>query len=477
MPDFSTQLTNEQRQIQQLSLRKLQGLELLHLPQLALEERLRQELERNPMLEEELPEEPVADLPPDSAASGSDADEDDEATLDERIADLDEWNDELPLPEPAAASAGTEKLPDYWLNSPAPMPSLRDQLNEEVGAAGLPRRLAELAEKIIDELDDSGYLTTPLADLAMSCDADLEELEAALHYVQSLDPAGVGARSLGECLRLQLERSGRLTPLLAAVLDNGLDDVARNRLPALAHRLKVPLDELKAALEELRRLDPAPGRRLTTTTAECIRPEVEIRRGDHGFEAVPLDDRERRLIINPVYRELLDTADLAAADRSYLREKLQRAREFIQALEQRRSTILRLAEVIASEQGPFMEHGVEALRPMTMKQAAARLGVHETTVSRAAAEKYILTPQGIFPFKFFFSGKVAAAGTDAGELSNRAVMERIRELIAAEDPKHPLSDEKIAAALTAGGVAIARRTVAKYRESMKIPPTNLRRRH
>ena len=338
------------------------------------------------------------------------------------------------------------------------------------------RRIAYVSPDC-NELDDSGYLTTPLADLAMSCDADLEELEAALHYVQSLDPAGVGARSLGECLRLQLERSGRLTPLLAAVLDNGLDDVARNRLPALAHRLRVPLDELKAALEELRRLDPAPGRRLTTTTAECIRPEVEIRRGDHGFEAVPLDDRERRLIINPVYRELLDTADLAAADRSYLREKLQRAREFIQALEQRRSTILRLAEVIASEQGPFMEHGVEALRPMTMKQAAARLGVHETTVSRAAAEKYILTPQGIFPFKFFFSGKVAAAGTDAGELSNRAVMERIRELIAAEDPKHPLSDEKIAAALTAGGVAIARRTVAKYRESMKIPPTNLRRRH
>lgn len=468
----------EQRQQQQLSLRQRQALELLHLPALELEERLTHELEANPLLEELPPENPPETALENTTPTPDNDSLGDEAELDEKLVeDNDDWADELPLPD-EEVSTGDDLVFDRVASSAAPDFSLSEELHHELATCRVSPRLAELAGAIIDSLDASGYLRTPTADLAMAFDADEAEVAAALRLVQSFDPPGVGARDLAEALRLQLERSGRLTPLLERLLAEGLDDLARNRLPALARRLGVSVAELNSAIAELRSLNPLPGERLSEETGSEAVPEIEIvRRGD-DFVVRSLREHRRRIGFSERYLRLLENdAELSGEDRAYLRDKYQRARELMRALEQRGTTLERLGGVIVATQREFLEHGVASLKPLTMKQAGAMIGVHETTISRAAADKYVATPQGIFPFRFFFSAGYEHAGESGDAVSNRVVMERIRELIAAEDSTHPLSDERVSELLKAENFPVARRTVAKYRELMKIPPSSLRRRH
>ncbi len=471
MPDQQQTLSTALRQEQQLSARQLQSLELLHLPALELEERLIQELAQNPLLEAE-----IDDFAPPPEAPETAPEPDDEASLAEKAAESDEWADELPLPGGSAQAFGaTEEERDFLLNSLAAPPSLQEQLSAELATTDAPPRLRQLAEEVIAAIDDSGYLRSTAADLAMSAAAESEEVEEAIRLVQSFDPPGVGCRDLAECLRLQLERAGRLSPLLENLLGEHLEEIARNRLPQLARTLSVSLDELNAALGELKRLNPFPGSALAPEHADFVVPEVAIRRTLEGYEAVPRRERQVRLYLAERYLKLLETPDLPPEDRAYLKEKLQQARELIRALEQRESTILRIAQVIIETQRDFLDAGVEALKPLTMKQAGERLELHETTISRAVANKFVETPQGVFPFKFFFT--TGFTNEDGEALSNRAVMERLRELVRQENPARPLSDEQLAVTLKAEGLAIARRTVAKYRESMNIPSSNLRKRH
>lgn len=465
-------LSTSLRQEQQLSARQLQSLELLNLPLLDLEERLTQELAANPLLEAESDEEwqePAPDPAPDPEPE-------DEATLDERAAESEEWADELPMPPGTEESGPSGEQREYMLNSLASTPSLQEQLSAELAMTPLPPRIRRLAEEAIGSIDDSGYLRTTAADLAMCSNATLEEAEAAIHAIQQFDPPGVGCRNLAECLRLQLERKGALTPLLSEILDHHLDEIARNRLPQLARTLHIPLEELNAALAELRKLNPFPGSALATGPSEFVLPEVAIvRKEDGDYEAVPRRNGMPKLFLAERYLKLLETPELSPEDRTYLREKLQQARELMRALDLRQSTIMRIAEVIIRTQRDFLDRGVEHLKPLTMKQAGEMLDLHETTVSRAVAGKFVETPQGTFPFKYFFTA--GFTGEDGRELSNRAVMEKIRELIDQENPAKPLSDEQLAQQLKAEGLAVARRTVAKYREQLNIPSSSLRRKH
>ena len=464
-------LSTTLRQEQQLSARQLQSLELLNLPLLDLEERLTQELAANPLLEAEPDEEWQEPSPPASAPEPED-----EATLDERAAESEEWADELPMPPGTGENGPTGEQQEYMLNSLASAPTLQEQLNAELAMTPLPPRIRQIAEEALCCIDDSGYLRTTAADLAMSCDATVEEAEAAIRAIQEFDPPGVGCRDLAECLRLQLERRGALTPLLAEILAHHLDEIARNRLPQLAKTLHISVEELNAAIAELRRLNPFPGTALAAPHSEFVLPEVAIvRKEDGDYEAVPRRNGMPKLFLAERYLRLLETPDLSPEDRTYLREKLQQAREFLHALDLRQSTIVRIAEVIIRTQRDFLDFGVEQLKPLTMKQAGEMLDLHETTISRAVANKFVETPQGTFPFKYFFTA--GFTGADGQELSNRAVMEKIRELVEHEDPAKPLSDEQLSRKLKEEGLAVARRTVAKYREQMNIPSTTLRRKH
>lgn len=465
-------LSTTLRQEQQLSARQLQSLELLNLPLLDLEERLTRELAANPLLEAESDGEWQEPLP----ESAAPPEPEDEATLDEQAAESEEWADELPMPPGTGESGPTGEQQEYMLNSLTTAPTLQEQLNAELATTPLPPRIRRLAEEAVCSIDDSGYLRTTAADLAMTSDATLEEAETAIRTIQTFDPPGVGCRDLAECLKLQLERKNALTPLLAEILAHHLDEIARNRLPQLAKTLHISVEELNAAIAELRKLNPFPGTALASTRSEFILPEVAIvRREDGDYEAVPRRGGMPKLFLAERYLRLLETPDLSPEDRAYLREKLQQAREFLHALDLRQSTIVRIAEVLIRTQREFLDSGVEHLKPLTMKQAGDMLELHETTISRAVANKYVETPQGTFPFKYFFTA--GFTGADGQEFSNRAVMEKIRELIEREDPAKPLSDEQLARQLKDAGLSVARRTVAKYREQMNIPSTTLRRKH
>ena len=463
------------RQEQQIGARQLQSLGILELPSLELEARMRDEMARNPVFEELPPEDPPLPLPAETPPAESEDSGDDDRELTAAAQENDDWREELPLPE-NSAEAGDLRF-DRLANTAAPAPGMREELAVELDSAGLSPEVRELAGRILDSLDDSGYLKTPLAEIAMAGNASLEEAEAALRAVQSLEPAGIAARSLSECLQLQLERRGELPDFMRRLLTEGFDDLIGNRLPQLAKRLGVSLLTLNTARNHLRKLDPAPGR-IFNTPEKAVVPELEIRRGDDGgYTARLLREHAPRVIISERYLKMIDDPATDPATRDYLREKLRRAREILQALEDRKNTLLRLGEFIARRQRDFFEYGVKALRPLTMKEAAAELGCHETTVSRAAKEKYAATPRGVKALGYFFPGGVSAPGSGEGALSQGAVTERIRELIAAEDPRHPLSDDAVAEKLRAEGIDIARRTVAKYREAAEIPRTSLRRRH
>ena len=470
----TTALGQQQEQRQLLSARTLQSLELLHLPLPELEARLTRELETNPVLEETLPD----DLPPDPAPAGE-RDDGDESRLDERGAEADEWSDSLPLPE-SARNAGPEGH-DFLANSPAPPEPLEAQLLRELATSNADARTREVALAVIGSLDEKGYLSTPAADVAMMCDADLEEVEKAVRLVQSFDPPGIGARDLAEALKLQLERTGRLTPALEKLIDGHLDDVAKNKLPQVARALGISLDELQKLLDELKTLDPAPAASFRAAPESFVEPELEIRRDrDGGYSVKLLRERRREVVISERYLKMLEDPTVDPETKNYVRERVQRAKELLAALDRRKSTLEKLGEVIISTQRDFLDRGVKALHPLTMKRAGELMNVDESTVSRAAADKLVVTPQGVFPCRFFFGSgfSPAAAGTEGGDagVSSRAVMERIREIVAAEDPAHPVSDDAISAQLKAEGTNVARRTVAKYREALKIPSSSLRRR-
>ena len=466
------------RQEQQIGARQLQSLGILELPSLELEARMRGEMAENPVLEE-LPPDDSAELPPaETPPVESEDSGDDDRELTAAAQENDDWREELPLPMNSDDSGGDPRF-DRLANTAAPASGseMRDELAAELASLRLPPKVYELALRILDALEESGYLKTPLAEIAMAADATLEEAEAALRAVQSLDPAGIAARSLRECLKLQLERTGELPDFMRRLLDEGWEDLEANRVPQLAKRFGVSVFTINAARKRLAKLDGAPGR-LSTRPAKTVIPELEIRRGDDGVYTVRLlRDGSPRVVLSERYLKMIDDPATDPETREYLREKIRSAKELLQALADRKSTLLELGEFIARRQRDFFEYGVKALRPLTMKEAAAELGCHETTVSRAAKDKYAATPRGVKPLGYFFTGGVAAPGNSEGALSNRAVTERIRELIAAEDPRRPLSDDAVAEQLRKEGIEIARRTVAKYREAAGIPKTSLRRRH
>ena len=470
MAETALNTIQTQKQEQQLSARQMQSLELLQKPLPALLEELRTELDRNPVLEADVSGMEVLAGDPLSMSDHGEPLDGDPGDDDTPVMDNDSWQEDLPMPPEIPSAHDPQEVMFRTLSGEK---TLEQQLLDELALSGASGRLRDLAEWVIGSIDQTGYLRTHPADLAMAADASLAEVQEAVELVQSFEPAGVGAFTLEECLLLQIGRRKDADPKLTELIRDHLPEVARNKLPQIASAMGISLPELENLLQELRKLSPRPGAALSPGHAAYVVPEAEIVQQEDGSYGVIPGERHIRLRIPARYMEMLEDNTLSPEDREYIRQKIDNARDWIRSLEMRESTIRRIAGVIASEQKDFFDNGPEFLRPMTMRQAAVMLDLHETTVSRAVAGKYVQTPRGILEFRYFFS--TGYAGADGEAVSSRSIQERIRKLVAGEDPAHPLSDEALSKALAEEGFQVARRTVAKYRDQLHIPGTSLRR--
>ena len=329
---------------------------------------------------------------------------------------------------------------------------------------------------IIGSLDDHGFLKANLAEIAAQAAAPLSRIEAVLGVIQTFDPPGIAARDLRECLLIQIRQSDApLARLAEAIIANHLQALAAQKYPQLAGTLKATVAEIRQAADLIRTLNPQPGRLLESDTTSYAVPEIFVKRLASGRWAVALDDDQLPHIrISSHYRRLLEDEHTSAEVKSYIRERIRSGAFLIKSIHQRQKTIHLIASEIVAAQQAFLEQGVSALRPMTMAEVAERVGVHETTVSRTVANKYMQTPVGVFELKYFFTPGLKTAGGPA--VSNKTVQDKIDAMIRQEPPANPHSDQAIQERLRAEGIEIARRTVAKYRMILKHPPSHLRKR-
>ncbi|BDG61586.1 RNA polymerase factor sigma-54 [Caldinitratiruptor microaerophilus] len=434
-----------------------QALAILQLPVAELEQYVQQQLLENPVLEvREDGDDPVP-------GPGS--------------PDLvRQWLDYLGQEPEVALPEGTEDEGDGPAGFAAPAPTLYEHLHDQLRLLDLPAPERAAARFLIDSLDENGYLTLDLEEAAAACGQPLPVVLRALRTVQGLDPVGVGARSLEECLLLQWEVVGDGNPLVPLLIRAHLNDLAAGRIGRIAEALGVTPGAVQRAADALRALDPKPGRRFGRPgDTRYIYPDVVVERVGPDFVVLVNEAPSARLVLSPSYRRLLAAgAGVDPETRSFLERKLHSALWLLRSIEQRRMTLLRVTEAIVRLQRPFFERGPRHLQPLTLRQVAAELGVHESTVSRATAGKYVQTPHGLFELKFFFASGVESHD---GGISAESVKRLIADLVAAENPLRPMSDQEIARALARQGVRISRRTVAKYREEAGIPSSARRRRY
>ncbi|MEW6336231.1 MAG: RNA polymerase factor sigma-54 [Acidobacteriota bacterium] len=478
-----------------------QAIKLLQLSRLELEQELAQEVQANPLLEmvEESPAEdeeaiPTAERSKDEESGGGDDGSASGAAPDTATADESERaaeSDPFSQVEIEALFSNylhdTARVPSTWEdeeeapleNSPAPEASMFEALCGQIHLASVEPQLAAVCEFIIGNLDPDGYLRMPEAELASQLGVSLQRVAEALGIVQGLDPPGIGARSLQECFVLQLARHPEARPgsavlLAARLVAEEWDDLLHQRWDRISDRLQADRDKLREALDVVRSLDPRPGAGLGPNANSFIEPDVLVTKVDGTWKVALNDEGLPRLRLSPQYQRLLASRRGDSATSSYLRERMRAALWFLRSVEQRQSTVMRVSEAIVSRQAEFLERGLPHLRPLVLRDIADDIGMHESTVSRVVSNKYMATPRGVLPLKFFFHSAISHAVD--GDISSVVVKERIKELIGAEEPQRPLSDARVARQLNRLGIRIARRTVAKYREELGIPSSEQRRR-
>ena len=448
-----------------------QAIHLLQLSALELDAEINAAVESNPLLDWVEP----GTLRVDSDGDATVPDTDGERSV-EPAEELPPWNrNDEPWQQRSTVASDRDDGEDAAERVAEPE-SLHDHLHWQLHLTHLSARDRRIGLALIDAIDDDGYLREPLDTLRESLQPELDvtprELLAVLSRLQCFDPPGVGARDLGECLALQLALLEDDTPhkaLALRIAQGPLERLPKTGVDGIAADLRCTPDDAQAALQLLRTLDPRPGARHGSLPPDTyINPDCVIWR-QHGVWHVALAaSHAPRLTIHRGYERMIGAAD--AADAGYLRGRLQEARWLLKNLEQRGETLLKVARCLVRQQAGFLEFGDQALRPLTLREVAAEVGLHESTVSRAVARKYVRTPRGTLPLRAFFASGIDTDG--GGEASSTAIQSMIRRLIEAEDPRKPLSDARLAESLKAGGVPVARRTVAKYREAMHIPSSH-----
>ncbi|MGL4513237.1 MAG: RNA polymerase factor sigma-54 [Lacipirellulaceae bacterium] len=492
---FGQQMQMAQKQV--LAPRMIQSMEILQLPILALQERIEQEMQDNPCLDmvepgddpDATPE--LAELPDDSerplVVKEDTNNEDDFERLVNMAESLPDDYEERSRPSQGQLEAESDRAHDQMASVVARPESLADYLQHQLAWFEIEPDVRRMADRIIYSLDTNGYLKTPLAEVVPPSPAELngdaeryrkEQLalaERALTVVQHLDPPGVGARSLKECLLLQLRPGMPLVDEMRTLIEHHLEDLENNRLPLVAKKTGLSIERINAAWAELRHLKPKPGADFSASTVPTVTPDLYLEKDDHGKYVVRLEDGHvPSLYVNPYYRKLLQRASGAdAAAREYIKRKVNSAQWLIEAIEQRRNTLSRVAQAIVDHQARFLDDGPEAIETLKMQQIADKVHVHVTTVSRAVDDKWIQTPRGIFPLKRFFVG--GTIGADGEDIAWDVVRIKLQEVVDAEDKAKPLSDDALVQELAKQGLTVARRTVTKYRKAMNIPSSRQRR--
>ena len=455
---MSISLQTGLRQTTTISPQVQQSLQLLQTPALELHNLLQSELQTNPVLEEEPPAELTEASPPDTDES-----------------DSPEADSDWPI---AAARPDRPKLDPKQaiLESTVRPESLSEHLESQLALAVASPELRASALEIIGNLDEDGFLRTELPEIASAAKVPAETAAQALDLVQSFHPPGVAARTLPEALLIQLHARGRDDSLEARIVREHFNLLGKRKFTEIAAALSVPMDSVLAASEAIARLSPRPGAAYAPDRPDLVvRPEASfLRDGDRWVPQLE-SDLLPRLRISDLYKDLLGDGSADEQTRTYLKERIRSARFLLQALERRQQTLQKLLEVIGRRQADYFAQGPVALHPLTMTEAAAEIGVHETTVSRAVANKYVRTPFGVVPLRFFFA---TAVGGDDGEgpaIANTSAKEILAEIVGRENPEKPYSDATLEELLKERGVPVARRTIAKYRTELGILPTHLRR--
>ena len=457
-----------------------QAIRLLQLSSIELEQEINAAVEANPFLEhegdtqDETPDAQNGEAPVDNIETKSDSDVE---HVDDR--NDDHYNDDGDYEWSGATRQHDSEDDDFPQDNTAVQQDLHSHLDWQLQLSHLSERDRLIGQALIEAINDDGYLVAALDEirlaLAPDVSADEEEIEAVLHLIQRFDPVGVGARNLSECLCVQLGLLSADTPGLeeARILSRQhLDALARHGADRLASQLGWTHEAMDIGVALLKSLDPRPGASIATGTTEYIAPDAIAYRQGGVWKVTAAPGSQPRLAINRHYQHLIGKASRDADH--YLRAQLQEARWLMKSLESRADTLLRVARSIVRQQSGFLEHGEQAMRPLTLREVAEELGLHESTISRATTRKFLRTPRGTFEFKYFFSSGIA---TDSGGgASATAIQAMLKRIIDDENPRSPLSDARLADMLKADGIPVARRTVAKYREAMNIPSSHERQR-
>ena len=453
-----------------------QAIKLLPMSTLELADLLNQEMVENPLLEEV----PTEELQPAEQTQPEKADAD-KPTAEK----TDQWDDAdyeyffgdyLDDGYRSRTPSEVKELPPIE-NTLSSTGSLADHLMWQLSLQTEDNRLREIGGAIIGNLDDDGYLVASVEEIAAMGDWPVTDVEKALQHIQTFDPHGVAARDLQECLWLQLKFLGLEATPTEKIVTEHLKLLQNHQVPEIARRLAMSIDDLKEHIEIIRNLDPKPGSRYNPQQSQYVIPDVYVVKVEDQYVAVLNEEGLPQLRISPTYRRLLDknAGSNQANDetRAYVKDKFRSALWLIKSVDQRQKTIQKVANSIINFQREFLDHGIEYLRPLVLRDVANDIGMHESTVSRVVNNKYMHTPQGVFELKYFFHSGISSSYGDS--VSSVTIKQRIRKIIENEDPRKPLSDSKIVSILQKEGLMLARRTIAKYREELKIPTSNPRR--
>ena len=485
-------LETRQVQVQKLAPRMIQSMEILQLPIMALQERIEQELNENPVLElaedetvipeEEQAEEVNPDAPAESEKEMVVDEKSDNVEDFERLLELDrelpEYFDDRPRVSSNRAEEDDERKHDAIANIADRPESLNDYLLHQLGEMELEPDLEKMCERIISSLDakDGGYLRSNLRDL-LPPDATEEQLqlaERALHLIQSLDPPGVCARDLRECLLIQLRPEMPFFLEMEKLISNHLDDLKENRMPAIQKATGLSVERINAAWTQLRKLNPKPAAAFIESFVPTVMPDVRIElQQDGSYKVIVDEDRTPHLFISEYYRQRLANGTATPEEREYIKRKITAAQWLIESIQQRRNTLTKVAQAVVNYQKRFLEEGPEHIEPLKMQQIADQVGVHVTTVSRAVDDKWIQTPRGLLPLRKFFVG--GTRSDDGEDIAWDTIRIRLQELIDREDKSNPYSDDQLVKEMKKHGLNVARRTITKYREKLNIPSSRQRR--
>ncbi|HVB30258.1 MAG TPA: RNA polymerase factor sigma-54 [Gemmatimonadaceae bacterium] len=485
------------RQELKINPRLYQAMDLLYMPLLDLQQHLKQELLNNPFLdliEPEDDENEEAEPGEEESPALDAAAEDDAAEHDAAKDDAIDWEEILLDGFDAGGAPAESEIREQYEPVTVDRGDLSDHLMEQLSLLDLTPRQEVLATEFVGDIAEDGYLACTVEELLASVNeavraaADregedlstlplftIEEAEAMLHVIQALDPAGVGARDLRECLLLQLRDHQRADALPYRLVHDAFDDLIAHRWPEVARRYGLTVQEVQAAADEIQKLDPKPGLRFSKTEEHYIIPDLIVDRIDSKYRVSLNDANLPRLRLSRAYQEIArDKGKFQGENKDFIATKLNAATWMIQAIEQRRQTMLKVMNYIVERQHEFFEKGIQHLKPLTLREVAEAIGMHESTISRVTNEKWVQTPRGVLPLKFFFSSGLTTTGGD--DVSARGIRAQIEKLVREESAQHPLTDQEIVDILQRQGVQIARRTVAKYRDQLGVLSARMRKR-